>query len=173
MSRDLERETVQWLAAEAADDAESAERALRRAFLQLPAPPLPEGFTDQGFTETVMARVAEELSRDPFSRRRVRAAIAAIFLMAAGLLLVVGQALRVAMAQIHPLEILRSLSPATDASAGGLMSELATLSRVTAGLLTTPPVIFAVIALTLLCAGAFRLLKDISKTRESSHVDAT
>jgi hypothetical protein len=177
MARELEQETEQWLAAEAAGDAAAAEAALGRAFQHLPTSPVPTGFTDR-----VMARVALEFRPDPFSTRRVRAAIAAAFLAAASLMLVSGLILRANFGEGRPLDLLETLSqaaatcgrwlPATLQVAEGLATDLVTLSGVTARLLTTPPALFAIIGLTLLCAGAFRLLQQLSQPRGTSHVDA-
>ena len=177
MVRELEQKTEQWLAAEAAGDVTAAEVALRRTFQHLPTPPVPLGFTDR-----VMARVALEIRRDPFTSRRVRAAIAATFLAAASVMLVGGQALRANLVEVRPLDLLEKLSqvaatcgrwlPATLQATEGLVADLATLSGVTARLLTTPPALFAILGLTLLCAGAFRLLQQLSQPRGTSHVDA-
>jgi hypothetical protein len=173
MSRDLEQTTERWLAAESQGDEAAAEAALRSAFQRLPAPAMAPDFTDQ-----VMARVAEQIRRDPFNSRRVRGAIAAAFLAAASLLLVVGQILRLSFGKFRPFDLLDLLSQGAVAGGAalrateGVLEDIVTLSSLTAHLLTTPPALIAVIGLSLILAGAFRLLKVFSKSRGVSHVDA-
>ena len=150
-----------WLNAER-DDAEGTERALRRVFAALPAPPLPAGFADR-----VMAGVglvAPPRAATPMVWRLALAAALATAAMAVATVPPVAYGL---LSRITTGDVLRLAANTVVEACQRLAEGLAVWQTVSSigetftEVLSAPPILIALLAATLLSAGGFRMLHGL------------
>ena len=161
MSRRLDRAVNRWLAAEGAG-AEGSERALRRVFRALPAPPLPVGFADRvmlGAGLAVPARRATPLVW--------RLALAFSLMVGALATATVPPVAYGFLSRVSAGDVLRFAANAIVESCQRLAEGLAVWQTVNSigatftEALSAPPILIALLAATLLSAGGFRMLHGL------------
>ena len=161
MSRRLHRAVNRWLRGERAAD-EASDRSLRRVFQALPAPPLPAGFTDRVMLGAGIA--APRRTVTPLAWRS--ALVAALIVAAAATATVPGVALGL-LRRISPGDVLRFAAGALVETCERLAEGLAVwqtagaIGGTFAEVLSTPSILTALLAATLLSAGGLRMLHGL------------
>lgn len=161
MNRRLHHAVNRWLRSERDED-EASDRALRRVFQALPAPPLPAAFTERvmfGAGFAAPRRVAAPLAW----RIALVVALGVAAVATAAAPKVVFGLLR----RISPGDVLRFAAGAVVETCQRLAEGLAVWQTISSigetfsEVLSTPPILTALLLATLLSAGGFRMLHGL------------
>jgi hypothetical protein len=161
MSRRLHRTVDRWLRAESATTDDS-DTGLRRVFQALPAPRLPDGFTDR-----VMLGAGLELPRRATAPLAWRMALGGALALSAAAAATAPKIAFGLIRQVSAGDILRVVAGAVVETCQRIAEGLAvwqtidSVGETFAQVLSTPSILAALLAATLLSAGGFRMLHGL------------
>ncbi len=168
MTHDLHTELERWLAAEACQEPEQAEAALRRVFLRMP-----EARVSSGFAQRVLvgAGVIPRPANDFFVRPVFRWAFAAIFLGVGMVLSWLSTAASSAGPRLRAGQVIDLFQTAVAAVAKamggtiGLLEDWLALPQMVAQAVSSPVFLVSLVLLTVVSLTTFRWLTDLTFRR--------